>query len=452
MTDTSITISPAEAISRRDRDVLIHPYLPSSVTERVVMREGRGCRLRDVEGREYLDATGGLWLAQVGHGRPEIAAAAAAQIEQLEYFMSFWEFSNERAIELAERLVAISPDPLSHVYFTSGGSEGNEAAIKMARYHHHRRGDTERTWILARHHAYHGVGYGSGSATGFPIYSDGFGPMLPHVHHLTPPWPYRRELYGGDDPTDFCLRELEDAIDRIGPNRIAALIGEPIMGVAGMIVPPDDYWPRVRELLSAHGILLILDEVVTAYGRTGSWFGAQHFGVEPDIVVTAKGITSGYMPLGAVLVSDAVAEVLGRDHGFPMGFTYNGHPTACAVAMANLDIIERERLLDRARATGALLLERLGELAALPVVGEVRGVGMMLALELVADKQTREPLVAESPPQDVIRRETGVIVRDCAHNLVLSPPLSMTDEEADEVVDAIGSVLERLRPDGSYAG
>jgi len=452
MTDTSITISPAEAISRRDRDALIHPYLPSSVTERVVMREGRGCRLRDVEGREYLDATGGLWLAQVGHGRPEIAAAAAAQIEQLEYFMSFWEFSNERAIELAERLVAISPDPLSHVYFTSGGSEGNEAAIKMARYHHHRRGDTERTWILARHHAYHGVGYGSGSATGFPIYSDGFGPMLPHVHHLTPPWPYRRELYGGDDPTDFCLRELEDAIDRIGPNRIAALIGEPIMGVAGMIVPPDDYWPRVRELLSAHGILLILDEVVTAYGRTGSWFGAQHFGVEPDIVVTAKGITSGYMPLGAVLVSDAVAEVLGRDHGFPMGFTYNGHPTACAVAMANLDIIERERLLDRARATGALLLERLGELAALPVVGEVRGVGMMLALELVADKQTREPLVAESPPQDVIRRETGVIVRDCAHNLVLSPPLSMTDEEADEVVDAIGSVLERLRPDGSYAG
>ena len=452
MTDTSITISPAEAISRRDRDVLIHPYLPSSVTERVVMREGRGCRLRDVEGRQYLDATGGLWLAQVGHGRPEIAAAAAAQIEQLEYFMSFWEFSNERAIELAERLVAISPDPLSHVYFTSGGSEGNEAAIKMARYHHHRRGDTERTWILARHHAYHGVGYGSGSATGFPIYSDGFGPMLPHVHHLTPPWPYRRELYGGDDPTDFCLRELEDAIDRIGPNRIAALIGEPIMGVAGMIVPPDDYWPRVRELLSAHGILLILDEVVTAYGRTGSWFGAQHFGVEPDIVVTAKGITSGYMPLGAVLVSDAVAEVLGRDHGFPMGFTYNGHPTACAVAMANLDIIERERLLDRARATGALLLERLGELAALPVVGEVRGVGMMLALELVADKQTREPLVAESPPQDVIRRETGVIVRDCAHNLVLSPPLSMTDEEADEVVDAIGSVLERLRPDGSYAG
>jgi len=199
-------------------------------------------------------------------------------------------------------------------------------------------------------------------------------------------------------------------------------------------------------------VLMIADEVLTGFGRTGRMFACEHANVSPDIICLSKAITGGYMPLGAVLVSDAVAEVLGRDHGFPMGFTYNGHPTACAVAMANLDIIERERLLDRARATGALLLERLGELAALPVVGEVRGVGMMLALELVADKQTREPLVAESPPQDVIRRETGVIVRDCAHNLVLSPPLSMTDEEADEVVDAIGSVLERLRPDGSYAG
>jgi len=442
--------SSAAAIIQRDRDLLIHPYLPSSVEERVVMREGNGCRLTDIEGNEYLDATGGLWLAQVGHGRKEIARAAAEQMERMEYFMSFWEFSNERAIELAEKLVQISPEGVQHVYFTNGGSEGNEAALKMARYYHHRRGDSDRNWILAREQAYHGIGYGSGSATGFPIYHEGFGPMLPNVKHLTPPWPYRTELFGGEDPTDFCLAELERTIQQIGPEKIAAMIGEPIMGVAGMIVPPDDYWPRVRDLLSSHGILLIFDEVVTAYGRTGSWFAAQHFGVEPDIIVTAKGITSGYMPLGAVLVSDAIAEVLGQDHGFPMGYTYNGHPTSCAVALENLAIIEREGLLDKARTSGEYLLRRLGELADLPVVGEVRGVGMMLAVELVSDKETHAPLIASQPPQDVIRYESGVIARDCGHNLVLSPPLTMTTAELDEVADAITAVLRKLNPDGSY--
>jgi putrescine aminotransferase len=229
------------------------------------------------------------------------------------------------------------------------------------------------------------------------------------------------------------------------------MIGEPIMGVGGMLVPPDDYWPRVRELLSAYGILLIFDEVVTAFGRTGSWFGAQHFGVEPDLIVTAKGITSGYVPLGAVLVSEPVAEVLGRDHGFPVGFTYNGHPTACAVALRNLEIIEREGLLERARQVGGFLLDELSGLEELPVVGEVRGVGMMLGIELVSDKETRAPISMHSAPHDVIRRETGVLVRDCAHTLVLSPPLVMTEPEAGEVVRAVRSVLERVQPDGSIA-
>jgi putrescine aminotransferase len=439
-----------QEIVQRDRDLLIHPYLATTTTERVVMREGRGCLLRDIEGREYLDATGGLWLAQIGHGRPEIAEAAAEQMRRLEYFMSFWEFSNERAIELAQRLVDISPDSVSRVYFTNGGSEGNEAAIKLARYFHHRSGDPDRTWILARRSAYHGVGYGSGSATGFPIYHDGFGPMLPHVRHLTPPWPYRTELFDGEDPTNFCLRELEQTIDEIGAGKIAAMIGEPIMGVGGMIVPPDDYWPRVRELLSAHGILLIFDEVVTGYGRTGQWFGAQHFGIEPDIVVTAKGLTSGYMALGAVLVSDPIAD-MATSEGFPMGYTYNGHPTACAVALANLDLIENENLLERARDLGGRLLSRLRELEELPVVGEVRGVGMMLALELVADKETREPLPTVIPHEDVIRHEFGVIVRNCAHNVVLSPPLVLSEDEADRLVDALRSTLERTSTDGRVA-
>ena len=191
--------------------------------------------------------------------------------------------------------------------------------------------------------------------------------------------------------------------------------------------------------------------MVTAFGRTGSWFAAEHFGVDPDLLVTAKGITSGYVPLGAVLVSASVAEALLREHGFPVGFTYYGHPTACAVALKNLEIIEREGLLDRARDTGAYLLDRLAGLEELPVVGEVRGLGMMLGIELVADKRTREPISMHSAPHDVIRRETGVLVRDCAHTLVLSPPLVMTREEADEVAAAVRSVLERVSPDGSIA-
>ncbi|MFD7132879.1 aspartate aminotransferase family protein [Streptomyces sp. NPDC059894] len=440
-----MTLDAAD-LTRLDRAHIIHPYLPGSATERVVMTEGSGCRLADSEGRSYLDATGGLWLAQVGHGRTELADIAHEQMKKLEYFTSFWEFSNDRAIALASRLASLAPDPLNHVYFTSGGSEGNEAAIKMARYYHHRRGESGRTWILARSKAYHGIGYGGGSATGFPLYHEGFAPMMPHVSHLTPPWPYRTELYGGEDPTDFLIRELEERIAQIGPENIAAMIGEPIMGVGGMLVPPADYWPRVREVLDRHGILLVFDEVVTAYGRVGEWFAAQYFGVTPDIIVTAKGITSGYVPLGALLVGDHVAEVLLRDHGFPMGYTYNGHPVATAVALANLDIIEKEGLLARATGLGAFLHAELqAQLGDLPIVGEIRSVGMMLAVELVADRTTRTPLPLnpDRMPHDVIRRETGVIVRDSAHSLVLSPPLIMTEAEAKEAACALRGVLER---------
>ena len=451
MSTTAAKSDTAARMAEADRAHIIHPYLPATTSERVIMVEGDGCALRDAEGREYLDATGGLWLAQIGHGRREVAEAAARQIERLEYFTSFWEFSNDRAIELAERLTGLAPGRLDHVYFTSGGSEGNEASIKMARYYHHRRGHTDRTWILARSKAYHGIGYGSGTATGYDLYHDGFGPMVPDFHHLTPPWPYRSELFDGRDPTDFCIDELERAIEHIGADRIAAFIGEPIMGVAGMIVPPDDYWPRVAEVLLRHGILLILDEVVTAYGRVGEWFAARRFGVEPDLITTAKGITSGYIPLGAVMVADHVAEALGREHGFPMGYTYNGHPTACAVALANLDVIEREGLLARAIEVGGRLLRGLGTLESLDVVGEVRGVGMMLAVELVADKETREPLPGAEQMESVIMRETGVIVRNCAHSIVLSPPLVMSEAEADRVVEAIRSVLERTTADGRIA-
>jgi putrescine aminotransferase len=438
-----------ERLVRDDQRVILHPLLSDEVRDRVVIVSGRGCRLRDAAGREYLDATGGLWLAQVGHGRAEIAEKAAEQMRRIEYFTSFWEFTNEPAIRLADRLVSIAPDGIARAYFTSGGSEGDDAAIKMARLYFHRRGQPERTWILSRNGAYHGCAYGGGSATGLDVYREGFGPLLPDVHHLTPPWPYRTDLFDGRDPTDFLIDELEAAIDRIGPDHVAAFIGEPVMGVAGMLVPPVDYWPRVQAVLRRHGILLILDEVVTAYGRIGEWFAAQHYGLEPDIIVTAKGISSGYVPLGANLLTEEVAGTLASCGGFPHGYTYNGHPTACAVGLANLDIIERESLLEAAQTVGAYLLGRLRELEDIEVVGEVRGIGMMFGIELVSDRAARTPLPSPSVPlPDVLRRETGVIIRNCAHSLVLSPPLVLTHSDADRIVEALRLVLGRVRPNG----
>jgi putrescine aminotransferase len=451
-----MTVQTLEAteLLRTDIKHLIHPHLPSSSIERVIMVEGNGCRLTDASGREYLDATGGLWLAQIGHGRAEMAEAAAAQMRKLEYFTAFWDFSNDKAIELSERLISLAPENMSKVFFTSGGSEGDDAAIKTARYYQHMKGRPEKNWILSRHNAYHGLAYGGGSATGFAEMAEGQGPHLPNVTHLTPPHSFHSQLFNGEAVTDYCVRELEQRIRQIGPDNIAAMIGEPIMGVGGFVIPPADYWPRMQEVLRRHDILLISDEVVTAFGRTGSWFASPALGMQPDIIVTAKGISSGYIPLGAVLMSEDIGATVTAGHGYPVGYTYSGHPVACAVALTNLDILESEDLLSASRQTGKLLYELASPLASeLDIVGEVRHAGMGMALELVTDNETRTPLPQPGRSvADVIRDETGVIVRvSSATNLVLSPPLIMTKAEATTAVEAVASVLRRVRPNGTVA-
>ncbi|MET8451534.1 aspartate aminotransferase family protein [Streptomyces sp. NPDC005209] len=437
------------ALADADRATLIHPTLPAHRTDRTLLVSGSGSRVRDADGREYLDASAVLGVTQVGHGRAELARAAAEQMTRLEYFHTWGTLSNDRAVELAARLSVLAPEPLRRVYFTSGGAEGNEIALRMARLYHHRRGERGRTAILSRRMAYHGIGYGSGGVSGFPVYHDGFGPSLPDVHFLTPPHPYRQEMFSGADVSDFCLAELRETIERIGPDRIAAMIGEPVMGGGGAVVPPADYWPRVAELLRSYGILLISDEVVTAYGRTGHWFAAEHFGVVPDIMVTAKGLTSGYIPHGAVLTTDEIAAEVTGDQGFPVGYTYTGHPTACAVALANLDIIEREGLPANAAAVGDHLGRRLAELAELPVVGEVRRLGLMLAVELTSDRASRRPLPNGTVEvADALREQAGIILRTNPYALVINPPLVFTREEADELADGLRSVLGRTGPDG----
>jgi adenosylmethionine-8-amino-7-oxononanoate aminotransferase len=414
-------------LSELDTRHVVHPHqVVGRPRPPVVFVEGRGARIRDEEGTWYVDGTCGLWVCQVGHGRPELAEAARRQMEALEYYASFWDFTNAPAAELAARLAELAPAGLDRVFFTNGGSEGTETALKLARLAWHAQGETERTVILSRRMAYHGVSYGALQATGIPPLREGFGLAAGDVELLDVPYPYRGTT------TDGLIEQLERTIEAVGPGRIAAMIGEPVIGVGGMIPPHDDYWPRVEEVLRRHGILLVLDEVVTGFGRTGTWFAAEHWGgLRPDLIVTAKGLTSGYFPLGAVMISDRVHDML-EGQAFRHGFTYNGHPTGCAVALENLAIIEREDLLARARDLGALLLDGLRELEALPAVAEARGFGMMAGLELnVAD-------AAEL--SDRVRR-AGVIVRATGQKLVLSPPLVIEREDVERIVAVLQEEL-----------
>ena len=439
-------------LAELDRRHLIHPNLHSAVSDRTVMVRGLGCRLWDVEDTEYLDATGGLWLVQIGHGRDQIADVAARQMRDLGYFTSFWEFSNEKSIALAAKLVAITPGDLPRVFFTSGGSESVETAIKIARLYHHRQGHPERRWILSRQFAYHGVGYGSGTATGLDDYHLGYGKPLPEIEHLTAPYAYHEEFFDGQPPTDFLIAELESAIARIGAGNIAAMIGEPVMGAGGLIIPPNDYWPRMREVLRRHDILMIADEVVTGFGRMGSLFASGEAGMDPDILVLAKGITSGYMPLGAVMMRDDIGASIASGAGFHHGFTYFGHPVACAVALENIDIIEREGLPAEARRKERLLLDELEPLLDHPLVGDVRGRGLVAGVEFVSDKQTREPFefVPGNGIEDVLRREYHVIARQLGPVVAVSPPLVITEAEIKRLGSAMRDAVSRLRPDGTF--
>jgi PLP-dependent transaminase len=410
---------------------LRHVMHPHAVVGRarppVVFVEGRGARLRDEEGNWYIDGTCGLWVCPIGHGRGELAEAARAQMETLEYYASFWDFTNPPAAELAARLAALAPEGIERVFYTNGGSEGTETAIKLARLAWYAQGQPERTIVLSRSLAYHGVSYGSLQATGIPPLREGFGLAAGDVILLDVPYPHRGTT------TDGLIEQLERTIAGVGPERIAAMIAEPIIGVGGMIPPHEDYWPRVEEALRRHGILLILDEVVTGFGRTGTWFAAEHWGgLHPDMIVTAKGLTSGYFPLGAVLISERVHGML-DGQAVRHGFTYNGHPTGCAVALENLAIIEREGLLGRARELGAHLLDGLRALENLPAVAEARGFGMMAGLELnVEDAGALADRI----------RDAGVIVRATGQKLVLSPPLVIEREELDELLGVLHTELQ----------
>lgn len=411
-----------------DRAHVVHPHaVVGRAEEPIVWARGEGARLWDADGNEYVDGTCGLWQCAVGHGRTELAEVAATQIRQLEFYASFWDFSNEPSIRLAAKLAELAPAGLDHVFFTNGGSEGIETAIKLVRLAWHAQGQLERNVIISRKAAYHGVGSASLAATGIPPLKEGFGPLPPGFVHLSTP---TSRTSAGE-----LVTELEQTIEQLGPDRIAAMIGEPVLGVGGMIPPPTGYWPCVQDVLRRHGIPLILDEIVTAYGRTGYWFAAERYGLDPDAIVTAKALTSGYIPMGAVLIHD---RLIGMLEGTQLrhGFTYNGHPVGAAVALANLAIIEHEGLLERASRIGGRMLEQLQPAERLEVVSEVRGVGAMLGVELAADR--------DAAPVAAAARRKGVIVRASGQKIVMSPPLVIEPKQADRITDVLLQELGAL--------
>jgi adenosylmethionine-8-amino-7-oxononanoate aminotransferase len=428
MTITRPAPSRSRDLAALDTNLLIHPHtVIGSPPDPLIFERGEGATLWDVDGNQYVDGTCGLWQCAVGHGRPELAQVAAEQIGKLEFYSSFGDYSNEPAIHLAARLVELAPAGIERVFFTNGGSEGNETAMKLARLAQFHAGHPERNIILARGGGYHGMGGGSLAVTGIEKLRTGFGPLVPGVEFLGTP----HGLAHGENATDILVAELEERIEQIGADKIAAFIGEPVLGVGGMVPPPDGYWPRVQEVLRRNDILLIVDEIVTAFGRTGHWFASERFGIEPDMIVTAKGITSGYIPMGAVLIGRRVLDLVDGAL-FLHGFTYNGHPVGSAVALANINLIEREGLLDRANKLGERLLEALTPLGRLDHVREVRGVGMMLGVELDRDASGVQAGA----------RADGVIVRASGNTIVLSPPLVIQEEQLDTLARVLSTHVE----------
>lgn len=438
-----------------DRSHALHPWTNFGPFERegsLVISRGEGCYLWDEAGRQYLDAVGGMWCTNVGLGRKEMAQAIAEQVERLAFSNSFVDVTNEPSARLSAKLAALAPGDLNRVHLTTGGSTAVDTAVRMVWYYQTCMGKPEKTDIVARDHSYHGSTYLSQSVGKRPgDRVEEFRYKESGIHHLTPPNPYRRPE--GMSEADFCdglVAEFEALIARVGADRIGGFIAEPIQASGGVIVPPNGYLRRMWEVCQRHDILFIADEVVTAFGRLGHWFASEaEFGVVPDMITCAKGLTSGYLPLGALIFSDRIWDVMAQkgERWFTSGFTYSGHPVACAAALKSIEIIEREGLLENAARVGDYFVERLQGLEAQPLVGQVRGRRLMVCVENVASKLTKEPLpdgVNESKRISDAAEAMGLMVRPIGHLNVMSPPLTITEGQVDFVVGTLEKAIRKV--------
>ncbi|MBI4553324.1 MAG: aspartate aminotransferase family protein [Candidatus Latescibacteria bacterium] len=439
-----MTTGNREQLLHDDR-YLLHPlHHPADHAEPIIWVKGEGATVMDSEGRTYIDGLSSLWNVNAGHGRRDLAEVAAQQMTELAFFSCYTGSTNVPAIRLAKRLSELAPPRLNTTFFTTGGAESNDSVFKTARFYWQAKGYTEKVKIISRRHAYHGVTLGSMNATGIETYHSMFESRMPGFLHIDAPYVYHyTPKEAGVSCGEAAARGLEEAILRSGPETVAAFIGEPIQGAGGVIVPPDDYWPRIRDICSKYDVLLIADEVITGFGRIGHWFGLSHWDVEPDMMTFAKGITSGYLPLGGLMVSDDIREVIANappDKKWTHSFTYSGHATCCAVGLKNIEIIERERLIDRARVMGQRLRDGLESLYDLDHVGDVRGLGLMAAVELVADRATKTPFeparaVGSRVLREALRR--GLYTRARRDTIVLAPPLVVTEAQVDRIVEAL---------------
>ena len=417
-----------------------------------VIVRGEGAYVWDQHGKRYLDGLAGLFTSQIGHGRTELAQAGAKQAETLAYF-PLWTYAHPRAIELSERLAAYAPGDLNRVFFTTGGSEAVESAWKLARQYFRLQGQPQRTKVISRSIAYHGTSLGALSITGIPELRTPFEPLVPGAIKVPNTNFYRAPLFADDEVAfgQWAADEIDRAIEREGADTVAAVFLEPVQNAGGCFPPPPGYFERVRQICDHHGVLLVSDEVICAFGRLGHWFGALRYGYQPDIITVAKGLTSGYAPLGAMIASDRLMEpFLAPGRSFLHGFTFAGHPVSCAVALANLDVLEGEHILEHVRSTESAFRGALESLYDLPIVGDVRGAGFFYGIELVKDKTTRESF-DDAESERLLRGflsgalfEAGLICRadDRGDPVVqLSPPLICGQDEIDLMASTFRDVL-----------
>jgi L-2,4-diaminobutyrate transaminase len=455
------------SLEEMDRQCFIHPA--TSIADHLkngptIIAGGSGVKVKDRNGRELIDCGAGLWCVNIGYGRAEIGEAAAQAMRDLGYYHTFASYSNEAIIRLADRVLSLFREKagaghLSKMFFGTSGSDANDTNFKLVRYYNNLRGRPLKKKMISRLGSYHGLTYAAGSLTGIAAFHKAFDLPIEGVFHTSCPHFYRFAEEGEDEEvfTARMVHDLEALIAHEGAETIAAFIAEPIMGTGGVFLPPKGYFERVQKVLTANDILFIADEVITGFGRTGEWFATGLFDLKPDIVTLAKGITSAYFPLSASVISEDIWVVL-RDASpefgpLMHGFTYSGHPVGGAVGLANLDIMEREGLVENSAAMGTYLRDRLRErLVDNPFIGDVRGAGLMIALEFVADKKTRRFFDPQTQAHRIVARkflEQGLLVRALPYGEIVSfsPPLCITPAEIDEVVDSVDRGLSRAMPE-----
>ncbi|MBU2333947.1 MAG: aspartate aminotransferase family protein [Gammaproteobacteria bacterium] len=416
-----------------------------------IITKASGVYLWDSEGHKILDAMAGLWCVNLGYGREELVEAATRQMRELPYYNLFFQTAHPPAVALAKAIADIAPAGMNHVFFTGSGSEANDTVLRMVRHYWAIKGQPAKKVVIGRWNGYHGSTIAGASLGGMKaMHEQGDGP-IPGIEHIDQPYWFGE----GDDmgPEEFGVRiadQLEQKILEVGEDKVAAFIAEPIQGAGGVIIPPESYWPRVKEILARYDILFIADEVICGFGRTGEWFGSDYYGLEPDLMPIAKGLTSGYIPMGGVVVRDEVVHTLNEGGEFYHGFTYSGHPVAAAVALENIRILREEKIVERVKTkTAPYLQSRWQELLEHPLVGEARGVGLLGALELVKNKKTRERFA--DPGVGMLCREhcfrNGLVMRAVGDTMIISPPLVISEEQIDELVGKVRLCLDATAKD-----